>query len=217
MRTRRSIAYVALLAVALTAPSAMAATKRKPAPKPKPVCHLITDVANDSGPNTNGFAGTPAQASVYDQSLDITGGDIASDGKIVTAVIRVAKLTMPDNSAPTGRHWQLTLQDGNTAMAFNAYDGPAGHFASPGTAVFDTTKNEIRISAPASQLPASVKVGTILSDFNLTSQLAVVSPESAAQYVGPATIPPGATEDYASAPATLKYKVGTPSCVALGK
>src|SRR5436309_3219817 len=105
MRTRRSIACVALLAVALTAPSAMAATKKKPAPKPKPVCHLIVDKASDSGPDTNAAGGSAAASSVYDSSLDIVGGDVASDGKTITAVIRVAKLTTSDSMAPLGRQW----------------------------------------------------------------------------------------------------------------
>jgi len=193
----------------------MAATKKKPAPKPKPVCHLVSDKPNDSGPDTNAAGGSAAASSVYDSSLDIVGGDVASDGKTITAVIRVAKLTTSDSMAPLGRQWQFTLRDGNTSLGFNIYDGPYGHV--PDNAVFDTKNNEIRLSMKTSAFTAPLKLGTVLSDFNLTSQVAIENPTATQQSLGVVMLVPGGTEDYASGLPTVNYKIGTPSCVPLGK
>src|SRR5262245_27463636 len=98
MRTRRVIASITILTLAVGAPTALGATKPKPKPKPKPVCNLVTDPAGDASL----LAGASGQG--YDASLDIISADVASDGKTITAVVRVKTLAKPanDTAAPLG-------------------------------------------------------------------------------------------------------------------
>ncbi|HVE74559.1 MAG TPA: hypothetical protein VNA30_05645 [Mycobacteriales bacterium] len=81
-RTRSGLALAAAAAV-LLAGSATAAPKKKPAPKPKPVapvCNLINDEKGDAK-----FEG---QVTAH-PSFDIITGDLATDGKNVTGVLRM--------------------------------------------------------------------------------------------------------------------------------
>src|SRR4051794_26963578 len=84
-------ALVLVLATAAGVPAAHAAVK--------PLCKIVTDETGDTfvaraqdgtkpGPQEDGF--------------DITSADVASDGKVVTAVIRVKTLTSSVQTSPVG-------------------------------------------------------------------------------------------------------------------
>lgn len=80
--------------MATTAPVAEAA------PKPKPACQAITDDKGDTfairGQDSLGAFGPQEDA------LDIVSADLASNGKVVTAVVRVAALSRAIATSPTG-------------------------------------------------------------------------------------------------------------------
>lgn len=134
----------------LSAGGAVAAPKAKPAP---PVCNLIVDAKGDDG-----------GAFPHSDSLDIVSADIASNAKLVTAVIRVAKYAASDsNTAPTGRAWYLefTVPSAETSLWLGAQVTPTGTLFRYGwvdgsirrslgvvEGTIDVAKSELRISAP---------------------------------------------------------------------
>lgn len=81
MRARALLITATLLASGLGATAADAAPKKKPAP----VCNMVKDGTGDTNNNLQGAPLFPA-----DPGLDIVGGDVASNTKNITAVIRLA-------------------------------------------------------------------------------------------------------------------------------
>lgn len=81
MRARALLVTTSLLATGLGTVAAEAAPKRIP-----PTCNMAKDAAGDS---SDDFAGAPVFPA--DAGLDIIGGDVASNGKNITAVIRLAQ------------------------------------------------------------------------------------------------------------------------------
>jgi hypothetical protein len=80
MRVTRPALCLALVGSLTAVGAASAATKPKPKPL-KPVCNLVTDDKGDA--SITGF--DPSNA-----STDILSGDIASNAKVISAVIRLA-------------------------------------------------------------------------------------------------------------------------------
>lgn len=78
MRVRSLLLAVLLVAGLAGAPAAHARPR-------KPVCHLVKDVAADE--------------TVSEPALDVRGADLASDGRRLTALVRLGG--HPDTSAPT--------------------------------------------------------------------------------------------------------------------
>jgi hypothetical protein len=202
------------LALALSA-SVLAGGAALAAPKPKPVCNLLSDAKGDAYPTT------AAPGGPSDEALDVVTADIASDKKTLTAVIRLSKVAEQSSTSPTGYHLvfnftapgaenPLYLQyfSGNEALeqSFDfGYDDAVNGLTSLGDAdgVIDTAKNEIRISAPISGFAeqASIKPGQKLGDLVVqsTRDLLVLLPYA----------------DIAEGGAP--YTVGAPSCVIPGK
>ncbi len=208
---------------------------------PKKVCNLITDPKGDSsfgvlvgGP---GLPGTP--------SMDIVGGDIASDGKQITAVVRVDKLTKSDPQGPMGQAWffkwipkGLTDADSLFLVAYSTPTGGdefvAGYEADHQSGqiktsypiknakgVFDTAKNEVRITALIADFgPRANLLGKGKLFGSLTVEARRINGQRAAKsmFVGPVWVPIGGlTSLMDDADGTKSYTAGASSCVALGK
>lgn len=229
MQARLALVPVAAL-VALTAPVAVAATRLAPS------CNTITDAKGDT------FAArSQDQQGVYgpqEDGLDITSADLASDGKVVTAVVRIAALSRAIPLSPTGIttgiefaigasdslvRLQAVLVTGQpdrfevTAIAGDALPNTPATYVGEATGVVDLAKKEVRISAPAALLApyGPVKLGAKL--FPGPNQSA-----TAARAVPPLTSTAGqpATTRGPFADVAIGGKpvvVGAPSCVVPGK
>lgn len=184
---------------------------------PAPVCNLIVDPKGDAGHPVFGNS----------DSLDLTGADIASSAKTVTAVIRVAKFTKSNDAAPTGRTWFLdfTVPDAETPLWLGAQITPTGELFRYGwvdgsihrtlgtvDGVFDEAKNEIRISAPVgvwaergSVKPGRKIGGLIALSYNYVGATAPTGN-------GAASLQPGDTAE-----TSKTYTAGARSCVVPGK
>ena len=206
MSRSRLAALVVLAAVAGTLP-AYAAPKAKP--KPKPVCFLIKDPANDA---SLGGAG----ATTYDPSLDIITADVNASATTLSAVIRVKDLTEDSTIGKSGRTWTFSMSNGANNIALAAYLSDRGGKAfGKGTGTFDFTKNEIRMHVPIKDLGGTKVVkGTILRGVYLTSNVVVGLPPELGR--GPAFQPLSGAVD-TTTPTNATFKVGTPSCVVVGK
>jgi hypothetical protein len=164
MKPRLALLPVALL-LAASATSAIAADKV--------ACNLIEDPAGDTFAVRSQDA-PPAGGPVYgpqEDSLDVVGGDLASDGTTVTAVIRIAKLSRSIQLSPTGITAAVDFLVGSSTDVvslkavlvtgqpdvFEASWKPADNlpnqpvnYLGAATGVVDLAKNEVRIHAPAS-------------------------------------------------------------------
>jgi hypothetical protein len=198
-----------LTATALAAGTLLAG----PASAAKLPCAVLKDSANDAG-----WANNAGGATLADPSLDIVSADVASDGKTLTAVIRVKQLTQTDNLAPTGRSWGISMAAGTSPLGLNAFLSPFGERFSTGKGKFDYAKNEIRIHIALADVPFfKVKKGTILRNLNVTTSTYVGYPKEAdAVHLGAGIGAPGGNADTAQNPKAY-YKVGTLNCVKLGK
>ena len=190
---------------------------------PKPVCNLIVDEKGDTFLlRTQDGAGAFGPR---EDALDIVGGDLASDGKVITGVLRVVKLAKSAPTSPSGVSFRLQFampnqEDSNLYMTANAVGG-AESFAvgvrnvalntstklADAKGVFDVAKSEVRISAPLSafsSVSGGIKPGMKLTfaDLDQTSSR-------------PSGLGPSVFADVTQSPKT--YTVGTPSCVAPGK
>ena len=172
-----------------------------------PVCNLITDPAGDAtGPT---------------QTLDVVSGDIASDKKRITAVIRMANLAETDPTSPTGLSWGLEFNAAGTDLpyfilaqrdtrgavgySFGSVDGNSLTVLGGGTGVIDIAKKEVRIHVKATDL--RIKPGTELTNLLAQGRRFIGAP-GLGLYLG--------TDS--SDPLTSKpYVMGAPSCVKPGK
>ena len=211
MRARLLRTLTAATAVGLVGSAGLAG-----AATPKPVCNLVTDAKGDG----TGFVVTDQDVLPNDDNLDLVSGDVASNAKQITAVIRTAAQAMSDPSAPTGRAYyanftaggkQLFLAVRLDATGAGTYTG--GYIdgtrttLGDATGVVDVEKKEVRITAPLSLFApqAALKPGTKITDLNLLAQ----------RYVGAAG--PGATPSADDAVGGKAYTAGAPSCVVVGK
>jgi hypothetical protein len=107
MRARVVVIAGLAVAVAVGGEANAAGHKAKPKPKPvPPVCNIVTDGAGDSNVDlTLGLAPSKMPA---DANGDILSADLASDGKFVTAVMRVKSLATPDTAFPEAHLYMLS-------------------------------------------------------------------------------------------------------------
>jgi hypothetical protein len=208
-----------VLALAVCGALAVATGVAGAAPKVKPVCNLLTDPAGDANGTflQEGVAGAPSE-----DAVDIVSGDIATQGKTLTTVLRVKKLAVSSPTAPGGLHWKFFFNVGDTKIytqavaaaggtptfAFGTIDSATGTSKSLGAAsgVLDLAKSEVRVSVPVSALPERPKAGTLIG---------TLAP-NAGRFVGNDNVGTFSdSTDVATSDST--YKVNAPSCVAVGK
>lgn len=208
--------FAVLAAVSIvTAGAATAAPKAAPT---KPSCNLLVDDVGDA--QLLGVAPN-------DPNLDIVTGDLASNAKIVTAVLRVASFAAVDPQSPLGRGYYVlfTAPGLDFPIYFNMQITPdvtrfawgdleklatgSGRYVKKGaaTGIIDAAKGEIHISVPVADLKAVAKVspGTKLTDIN-ASATAVLGTSATGGLVF--------TVDTANA--TKPYIAGSRSCVTPG-
>ena len=226
---------VRLALVPLVALVAGVAPLAEAAPKPKPVCQTITDPKGD----TFAVRAQDAQGAYGPQedALDIVSADLASDGKVVTAVVRLSKLSRAIATSPQGftvgvdfiigsssdvvRLQGVLVQGGDrfevSAKAGDALPNVPSTFVGAATGVVDEKKGEVRIHAPAELLKP---YGTLAPGTKLIPNEAESA--TASRGVPAITTTPGAPmttrgpfADIAAAGKTIA--VGAPSCVVPGK
>lgn len=186
------------------------------APAAKPSCNLVQDEKGDG----TGFLQTDQDYLPNDPNLDLVSGDIASNAKTVTAVIRLDALALSDSNAPTGRAYYANFTVGDTELFLAARLDSAGAAIFTGgyidttrtglgdaQGIVDTKKKEVRIWAPLALFASqqAIKPGMKIFDLNLLSQ----------RYVGAAG--KGVTPSADEAVGGKVYTAGAPSCVAVGK
>lgn len=212
-RAVRVAVVSSLVLTSLAAGGAVAAPKAA-----APVCNLVVDPKGDDG----------SEVFKHSDSLDIVSADIASDAKLVTAVIRVAKYAASDsNAAPTGRAWYLefSLPKAETPLWMGTQVTPTGTLyrygwvdgtirRSLGNAegVIDVAKNELRVSAPigvwaerGTVKPGSKVSGLVAASYNYVGATAPTGN-------GGGSLQPGDTAESGKS-----YVAGAKSCVAPGK
>ena len=204
----------------LTALVVLATTGAAQAATPRPVCHLVRDAVGDTKAFGVGPAGAPTD--------DLVGGDIASDGKVLTAVVRLAAVDLLDTSSPLGHVFTVQFAPRGAASIeyLSAEVGRAGIRYTFGTVTpvgglvprqeqlgtttgfVDETRREVRIHLVLSRLPEKVRKGTVIERIFLSSSRVVL----------PAT---DATPNYAASydytTDEQRYVVGTRSCVRPGR
>lgn len=218
---------VALLATA--APIASAA--------PKPVCNTITDPKGD----TFAIRAQDGQGAYGPQedALDIVSADLASDGKVVTAVVRLASLNRAIATSPAGftvgvdfligssathvvRLQGVHTRDGGdrfevSAKATNAVPNSPSTYVGQVTGVVDQKKGEVRISAPAALLATygAIKAGAKLIPNEAESATSSRAVPAITSTPGQPMTTRGPFADIASSGKTVL--VGAKSCVVPGK
>lgn len=219
------------LAVAATcaAPGAAAATKAKP--KVKSVCTIIKDDVGDASYNN-----VPG-----DGNDDVLSGDLASDAKNITGVIRLGALAQPDPMAPLGQGFFVrftprgtdkvlfvsarTYPQGPAFVYGYSADDPAtgvntSYTIGTATGVIDTAKKEVRITAPLSGFKAAeVKLVPGLKMLSLTAETYRMAGQGfvPSQTVGGQRVPLGGFLLQFDEGTGTSYVLGTPSCVKVGK
>jgi hypothetical protein len=203
------------------------------ASKPKTPCQWVKDEKNDT------FLARAAEGNPnnpQEPGLDITSADLASDGKTVTAVIRIAKWSPSVQTAPLGYGFAFTFLPplSNMEASLRAVfitgqapyyeatyrdpsvpNGPST-FLSLATGSVNTAKGEIHISAPATAFApiGLIKKGAKLfpgTDTATSGRAVPPTPGTAGQ-------PTATRMVFSDAAATGKpYTVGAPSCVVPGK
>lgn len=220
-RFRLFAALTALGAAAALFPASALATAggdRQSAKSLKPTCNMVTDSTRDEL-NATGQ---------YDPSLDITSADVATNKTMLTAVIRVAKLSTGfDATAPFGRMWSLLMAvPGASAgqVVVSGEDGPFGVRDAQGLGgkvTLDTKTNSILVTEKLSTLASSFKAHIVYRKTRLTQLYAsagavVEEPDAGGlsnldfQEVGGHDGAPNS----GSSPAS--YLAGAPSCVKVG-
>lgn len=189
------------------------------APAAKPVCNLFTDAKDDG----TGFLLTDRNYLPNDPQLDILSGDVASNGKTITAVLRLADLQASDSSAPTGRTYYVNFgvgevelnlsaavdSDGSATFAAGFQDTASRAGLGAATGVLDLAKKEVRIHAPLSIFKdkAALKAGSRIDYVEGLAQ----------RYVGNRTAGRGITPSADATDPGRSYSIGARSCVAVGK
>lgn len=230
MQVRLALLPVVALVAAAT-PLAQAA------PAPKPVCQTITDPKGDT------FA-VRAQdgAGAYgpqEDGLDVVTADLASDGKVVTAVVRLASLSRSIASSPAGFSVGIDFLIGSAATSVvrlhaSVVPGSADRFEvsakevggvpnAPSTfvgevtGVVDEKKGEVRIHAPAALLApyGAIKTGVKLIPNEAESAVATRGVPPITSEPGQPMTTRGPFADIAAGGKTVA--VGAKSCVVPGK
>jgi hypothetical protein len=202
VRTSLRAVLAASAAGALVLAGGAAAAPTKAAPG----CNLITDATGDTnGPTT---------------ALDIVSGDVASNGKTFTGVIRLAALAESDLSSPTGVAWGLRFtspkserpiyllatkfQGSPVEFTYGEVDGTRLMEQGTANGVIDVAKKEVRIHAPVKAL--GLKPGTKLTGLTAQGRRAVGTAGAAAY----------SDADSSDAATSKPYTTNAPSCVKPG-
>lgn len=219
MKVRAALLVVSLLPLGVASAS-LAAT-------PKKVCNIVTDPKGDAQ-----LEGVPGN-----DNDDILSADIATDGKNLTAVVRMAGMAAADPMAPFGRHYlvQFEAKGADTTLFLAARTYPTGTqyvYGYSGTNLvlntsyvqgdakgsIDTAKHEVRITVPnkvfashGAKFPKGSKIAPTITVYRMLGQGVVRS-----QQVGPAYVPVGGLSEAFDDAAGKSYVVGTPSCVKPG-
>jgi hypothetical protein len=169
------------------------------------------------------LTGNPAGS---EPAYDILSGDVATDDRTITAVIRVVGLAKNTPSSPTGMQWRLdfSVAGSITPLFLQAYATPFGDGFDIGstdggtstsyagatvTGVFDLERSEVRISAPLS----APKDEVIIAPGSRIESLHV----SAGRFYNTAGDHPSVSERTDEAESSRTYTAGTPSCVPVGR
>jgi hypothetical protein len=207
MRIRAGL--VAALLLAALAPDAVAA---------KPVCRIVQDARGDAEYPTNGVPG--------DDGDDLLSADLASDGRQLTAVWRLAALRVPNPSSPLGQSFVAYFQvSGSTRVFFlhattatapasfwlgymeDSPTGPRTRSAGAGKGLLDSVRGEVRMTVPTrSFLPVGGRIvrGARLRSVEVFSSRVLVPPTTALSGVNVWLAFDDAQGE--------SYVVGTPSC-----
>ncbi len=193
-------------------------------------CKLVVDERGDSD-----IAFEP-NAVTNSSSLDVVSADVASNDRLLTAVIRVDELVSLDPRSPAGSFYQFMftaqrsrfhLEAGRTVdgelfqlwvVTSSVGDENGGSSTSERRAVvdgvFDEDASEIRITAPLSAFRphAVIARGTTISGFSITTFRGVGN--SGATGPGRGYSATMHSSDHAKSTAT--YRAGSPSCVMVG-
>ncbi len=206
------------------------------APKPAPACLTITDPKGD----TFAVRAQDAQGAYGPQedALDITSADLASDGKVVTAVIRLASLSRAIATSPQGFTVGIDFAIGSSsdvvrlqgvlingagdrfevsAKAADALPNVPSTYVGEATGIVDEKAGEVRIHAPAALLEpyGALKPGTKLTPNEAESATASRGVPAITTTPGQPMSTRGPFADIAAAGKTIA--VGAPSCVVPGK
>jgi len=214
VKTRAVLALSAVLATGISAGAANAVVKK---PTIKPVCNLMTDVPGDAvlvGPEGN------------DDALDILSGDVASDAKTLTAVVRLKAYSSPDPHAPLGQKVYISFNaPGDTNLIYLAASidpglgvsyswgeqtvsaAGTGSYSKVGNATGSIIGNEVHIHVPVADVlaKANVKPGSKLSGVLAETRLLIGAAGG------------GLVEQVDAAEGTKSYAAGAKSCVTPGK
>lgn len=228
MNARALVATTAALGVVL-AGSAIAAPK--PAPKPKPVCNLLTDPAGDTfAARSQETAGQPGP---QEDTLDILSVDVASNATTIAGVVRVKKVAKSGQTSPSGNGYAVDffLPGSVMTMSLRATYTPSMELYeasfkdesipnSPSTMLavakgtLDAAKNEVRIWAPVSAfasqggLKPGQKIVGLKGYTGRSFPPAVAQP---GQVLSPRFLFADATGEGKT------YTAGAPSCLPVGK
>lgn len=221
MKARSALLAIVVLAAA-TAPAALAATRKAP----KPVCNIIKDDTGDAG-----AAEVPGDA-----NDDIVSGDLASDGRTITAVIRTAALAQPDPASPLGQGFYVrfsargsdkllylaarTYVTGTVfSYGYSAADPATGvntsYSLGAAKGVVDTAKKEVRVTVPVADFgKAGVKLVKGLKLLTPTAETQRMAGQGVvpSQEVGGNRIPLGGFSLIFDEASGASYVIGTPSC-----
>lgn len=211
----RLAACAAAVAVLSLAPAATAAGAS---------CHLVTDPKGDArvGDAPPGVYVSPDQ--------DIVGGDIASNKRYVTGVVRLVSLRPVDTQAPTGRVYTVLFSVDGYPYSLSATYGPDGYQGSASdekkgvglgdaSVVLDHNAREVRISAPAAVF--GVRNGRRISGiaieaghrYGTNASKSVPTPLGYGVWMGGL----GLNTAVDKAQGTKAYVAGTRSCVAVAR
>ena len=196
-------AVIGLLAVVAIVGSGVSAG----AAPAKPVCNLVTDPAD--------LPDSP--------SLDVRSADVATDGKNLTAVVRVTDVdSTADPKTATGRNWRLSFTVDTRRILLNVNDGPAGMYDGSdagATVSVNPAANEVRYTVPLAKLASRYLVSITpgrskLTNFEAGSDSGVTIPQDAKDAVGLNFQSWGFPDN--TKPSAVSYLAGAPSCVKVG-
>ena len=194
-------------------------------------CNIVTDATGDA----KNVPGTGHQSVLPNQDdLDITSGDLATNRRFLTTVVRVKDLSYVLSAAPRARQYLMYFHIGKTDYATSATRYPDGQVfwlnggkAGEGpqrvdplgigsnykivSGVFDLARSEVRVTVPLGlfRVDGPVTRGHIISGI------------SAATYQGvgvntAAGATAGGQEDQSDGP-PARYIIDSPSCVTPGR
>lgn len=226
-----------LLATALLATGAWGALSPASA---APACNLVVDPAGDAGV---GILTTGPRAP-GDAADDVLSADLASDGKTITGVIRMAELRTTNTSSPLGQTFNIEFAapgnkgdklflaarlypTGNKfAFGYVAPDPNSGlntsYSLGEATGVLDVANKQLRLSAPVAgfaESGAKLSRGTKLTLPSVRVFRNVGQGVVPSQEVGGVRVPLGGLSLVVDSTEETKaaYTVGSQSCVAVGK